>query len=340
MHSILVTGGAGFIGRNLVDRLLSSSEGSYKVIVIDNLSSHRNNCHSLVSKKLLEHNNRFEFYQEDIRNITKVSDILKHKNIGTCIHLAAKSSVVNSIKNPVETMDVNVGGTLSLLEVCSRYKISNFIFASSAAVYGKPLELPLSEQHPLGPLSPYATSKVAGEALVSSYRNSGSISNAISLRIFNVYGLGQNPSYAGVITKFARRLSRKLAPMIYGDGKQTRDFISVHDVVSCMVLAMRAQNKGKLLHLDSGQGNSLYPVGALNVGTGTATTLNSLANKMIEISGLDTKPVHLGNARKSGEVRHSYANTTKTAQVLKFKAAQKLEGGLKKILRASSIRNE
>jgi UDP-glucose 4-epimerase len=339
MNNILVTGGAGFIGQNLVDKLLFSSEGRHRVVVVDNLSNYRNSCRYVISKrKLLEqHTKRFAFYQEDIRDRTKVSDILRHENIDTCVHLAAKSSVSNSIKNPTETMDVNLGGTLNMLEICSRYKVANFIFASSAAVYGKPLELPLSEQHPLGPLSPYAASKAAVEAFLSSYRNLGRIRNAISLRIFNVYGLGQNPSYAGVITTFARRLSRKLAPIIYGDGKQTRDFISVHDVVNCILLAIRAQKNDKILKLDSGKPHSLYPIGALNVGTGTATSLNSLANKMVEISGLEIKPVYKTDVNKSGEVRHSYADTTKTTRVLGFKATEDLECGLDKILRDASI---
>ena len=204
MSKILITGGAGFIGQHLVNKL--SWEGRHEVVVIDNLSSFSGKRLRRVDRDRLSSPSRlFAFYKEDLRNKKQIHDIIKSQGIDTCIHLAAKVSVSQSIRNPEETMDVNINGTLNLLEACSHNNIMNFIFASSATVYGRSSFLPLSEELPLEPFSPYGVSKVAGEALVSSYRNSGKIRNALCLRIFNVYGRGQNSSYAGVITRLDRK---------------------------------------------------------------------------------------------------------------------------------------
>lgn len=337
MNNILVTGGAGFIGRNLVNKLLFSYQGPHTVTVIDNLSNRKEKYPPSLNSKyqiLPEYGKRFLFYKEDIRNTRKISDIMKHERIDTCVHLAAKVSVLESIKDPIETMDVNIKGTLSMLEASSQNKVTSFIFASSAAVYGNPFQLPASEKHPVEPLSHYAASKVAGEALVSSYRNSGRIRNAVSLRIFNVYGKGQNPFYAGVITKFARRLLRKLPPLIYGDGTQTRDFISVDDVVNCIVLAVQAQEQENISKVYAEIPMSIYPRGVLNVGTGIATSVNTLANKMIKISGLNVKPIHKRGINQRSEVRNSYADTIKATKLLKFRAQKALEDGLKDAIKA------
>jgi UDP-glucose 4-epimerase len=225
-------------------------------------------------------------------------------------------------------MDINVIGTLKLLESCSSNGVKNFVFASSAAVYGKVTRLPIRENFPLQPMSPYGASKVAGEALVASFKNMDQIHNAVSLRFFNVYGYNQNPNYAGVITIFARRLYRGLPPIINGDGKQTRDFISVNDVSNCIVMAVKAfeQPKGQSPH-----SSSYFPNHVLNVGTGIPTSINELAKKMIEISGLNLKPVY-SNEIGQGEIRDSYADTTLAESYLHFKAEHKLESGLKEII--------
>lgn len=194
LDQILVTGGAGFIGQHLSKRL---SQLNCKGTVIDNLSNANANFQI----------DDISFHKEDIRNKDSVSDIFKYEKIHTCIHLAAKINVSESIANPFDTLDINIQGTLNVLEACSKNRVDNFVFASSAAVYGEPKKLPISEVHILNPLSPYGTSKLAGELLVSSYGNFGKIRNAISLRFFNVYGEGQTLEYAGVITKFAERLS-------------------------------------------------------------------------------------------------------------------------------------
>ena len=148
-----------------------------------------------------------------------------------------KISVTESVTNPSDTLDVNILGTLNVLEACSKSGVRKLVFASSAAAYGEPRTFPISEDHVLNPLSPYGASKAAAEVLISSYRNLNKIPNAISLRFFNVYGIGQSIEYAGVITKFHERLSKGEAPIIFGDGEQTRDFVSVNDVVDAILLA-------------------------------------------------------------------------------------------------------
>ena len=200
-----------------------------------------------------------------------------------------------------------------------------FYFWISAAVYGEPKKLPLSEDdHLLEPLSPYGASKVAGEALVSSYRRSKKIKNAITLRFFNVYGEGQNIEYAGVITRFAERLSRGLRPIIYGDGKQTRDFVSVNDVVNSIFLAVTEADKIKT--------SSSY---VFNIGTGIPIGIDDLAQKMISIFGVDLEPIYYG--AKEGDIKYTYADTRKSKSILKFIAIEELESGLKQIIKQSYL---
>jgi UDP-glucose 4-epimerase len=297
VHKVLVTGGAGFIGHHLVKRLLS--QRNYKIIVIDNLSNRNKNFFDSSNNRLSS--NKFSFYKEDIRNKKNILDIFNHERvIDTCVHLAAKINVQDSITNPDDTIDVNVKGTLNVLEACSSSGVKNFIFGSSAAVYGEPKKLPLCEDdHLLEPLSPYGASKVAGEALVSSYRNSKKIKNAISLRFFNVYGEGQNLEYAGVITRFAERLSRGLRPIIYGDGEADTIRMSSSDL--------------------------------FNIGTGIPISINDLAQRMIRIFGIDLAPIYY--EAKEGDIKYIYTDTKKSKSILKFIAMDELESGLKQIVK-------
>jgi UDP-glucose 4-epimerase len=316
MKNILVTGGAGFIGVQLLKKLLSFKVN--KIIVIDNLSNSKSEFSDCILKR--ESEKILSFYKEDIRNKKAILDIVKGQSIDTCIHLAAIVSVLDSITDPGYTVDVNINGTFNILDACSRIKVRNFIFSSSCAVYGQSTRLPLSEENPPDPLSPYAASKVAGEVLVSSYRKTKKIRNAISLRFFNVYGENQNPQYAGVITKFVKRLSQGSAPTIYGDGEQTRDFIHVDDVVKAITLA-ESVNAGRNDEMSS------Y---TFNVGTGSPTSVNTLAHIMIDIFGLNLKPVY--RMAKVGEMRYCYADTTKSRKFLNFVAKESFESKLSQII--------
>ncbi|MEM2217928.1 MAG: NAD-dependent epimerase/dehydratase family protein, partial [Thermofilaceae archaeon] len=212
---VLVTGGAGFIGSHLVRRL--TAEG-FQVTVLDNLSSGNLGNLSCFSEKV-------NFVEGDVRN----PDVVEESANGAeaIVHLAALIDVAESIKKPRLYVDVNVSGTLNVLEAAKKAEV--FVFASSAAVYGEPLSLPIEELHPLAPLSPYGATKVAGEALVQAYARIRGFRPVI-LRIFNVYGPKQSKAYADVVLEFTKRVLKDEPPIIYGDGEQTRDFIYVDDV--------------------------------------------------------------------------------------------------------------
>jgi UDP-glucose 4-epimerase len=315
MSKILVSGGAGFIGSHLLDKLLLSHKNN-NVIVIDNLSNRNNNFHIPQDGS---DNTDFAFYNVDIRNRKAILEVFRHeKIIDVCIHLAAKISVADSISNPYENLEVNVNGTLNLLEACSAHKVKNFVFASSAAAYGEPKQLPIREDHLLDPTSVYGASKVAGESLVSVYTKLKKIERGVCLRFFNVYGKDQSPEYAGVITRFIERLSKGLAPVIYGDGKQTRDFISVNDVVSAILLAIKLGDK-----------ISRYDV--FNIATGKAVCINELAQLMIRLSGYDLEPIY--EEERKGDIKYNEVDITKSKNILGFAASSNLESDLEAVFK-------
>jgi UDP-glucose 4-epimerase len=314
MESILVSGGLGFIGSHLIHKL-SKIEDCRKIIVIDNLSNVQPASRNLVASNTEP---KIKFYKTDIRNKRIVSDIIRHEKIDACIHLAAKTSIKDSVRNPDEVLDVNIKGTFSMLEACSQNNVKSFIFASSAAVYGHAKVLPIPEDHVLEPLSPYGATKVSGESLVNSYKNCGKIGNALVLRFFNVYGEGQSKEYAGVITSFVDRLSAGLPPVIYGDGNQVRDFICIVDVEDILVAAIaQAEQTGSS--------------GTFNVGTGSPVSINELAKKMIRIFGMDDDVEPIYRAANKEDILFSLADTTRLNNILKIQAKTNIDGGLMKI---------
>jgi UDP-glucose 4-epimerase len=314
-NAVLVTGGLGFIGRHLVSEL-SKSQNYDKILIINRAKSN--------SQSFAKHPSvTMTIHHEDIRNKEAISDILKSegRNIQSCIHLAGQTEVTSSFGSPENTFDVNVEGTRSVLEACVRNNIQRFIFASSAATYGEVQRIPIDEDQELKPVTPYGKSKVEAEKLVMTYVDSGKISCGISLRIFNVYGLGQNPEYADVITNFAKRITQGLPPIIYGDGMQTRDFISVNDVVRAIMLALEA-NVCK---------------GAFNIGTGKSITIRELATKMIGMVKLNNdnniQPLYVQKPHNIGDIRNSCADTNKAEDVLKFTAREELDLALAEMIK-------
>lgn len=280
---ILVTGGAGFIGSHLVERLLSQG---HHVLVLDDLSSGDE------ANLPLDHPNlRFlEADAADPRASAAAAD-----GCGAVFHLAAVASVQASIDEPVRTHRANLIATLMMLEAASGAGVKRFVYASSAAVYGDTRELPIGEDTPTHPLSPYATDKLAGEHYLAHYHRTGRIAG-VAFRFFNVYGPRQDPSnpYSGVISIFTQRARAGESITVFGDGQQTRDFVYVQDVVDQLVAA-----------LDYPTGQELE---AYNIGTGRAVSLLELLDALMQILG----PLQTRHATaREGDVRHSLADVSK-----------------------------
>lgn len=275
---ILVTGGAGFIGKHLVKFLI---EKGHFVTIFDNFSnSEKDSVIPLVNMgaKIIE------------GDITKLQDIIDAtKNHDTVIHLAAKISVEESIKNLSETFYINVDGTKNVLIACEKNHVKKMIVSSSAAVYGESLpEIRLTEDSKTDPISPYGESKVMMEYEVKKFITKYNM-NCIILRFFNIYGVGQSPEYAGVITKFIKKIAMNKSLEIFGDGMQTRDFVSINDVINSIYDAIE---NGK---------NGTY-----NIASGKTITVKELAEFMISLSGKDLEIIYSNT--KKGDIRFSQAD--------------------------------
>jgi len=232
------------------------------------------------------------------------------------IHLAAKIDVNESIQNPIECNNVNVTGTVNLLQACVKKNIQNIIAASSAAVYGNLTEIPLLEYNPTIPLSPYGASKLSTENYLQAFANSFDM-NCISLRFFNIYGIHQTIQYAGVITKFIQNIQNNLPLIIFGDGKQSRDFISIHDVIRAIHNA--------ILKIDGKRGN------VYNIGTGKPRSVNELVD-ILEVF-LDKKLKIEYKERRKGDIQNSYADISLAKKELGFHPEISLKEGLEEILK-------
>ncbi|RLG52100.1 MAG: hypothetical protein DRN96_03665 [Thermoproteota archaeon] len=308
--SVLLTGGAGFLG-SYVAKLLAS-EG-FHLIILDDLST---GSYSSISK--LVESGKAEFYRGDVRDAELMRQLARRAEY--VVHLAARVSVEHSWMRPGEVNDVNAGGTATVLEASLQAEVEKLVYASSAAVYGEPAELPLKESTPTAPISPYGVSKLAGELYTKAYAKRGL--KAVSLRYFNIYGLGQpDTEYSGVIAKFTSRVARGLPPVVYGDGEQTRDFIHASDAAQAALLALTKKT----------------PSPVYNIATGKPTRIIDLAHLCIKLAKLDLKPLH--TSPKPGDIRHSYADVTKARVELGFQAKVKLEEGLAEIVLGQKLRH-
>jgi UDP-glucose 4-epimerase len=305
---ILVTGGAGFIGSHIVDRCVA--EG-HEVRVLDDLSnSTTTNLEEHIKKQTIE------FLKGDIRDPKIVKDSIR--NVDVVFHEAAQVSVPLSMDDPLHTDDVNVRGTLNLLAAASDEKVERFVYASSSSVYGDPKKLPVTEDSPLQPLSPYAASKIAGEAYCTSFCKARGLPT-VCLRYFNVFGPRQGSNgYASVIPAFIRSLLEHKPMTIFGDGSQTRDFVHVDDVVEANTLALTA---------DTAVGE------AINIGSGKSASIAELANMLGEISDVKSVPPVHAAARK-GDVKHSVADITNAQRLLGYAPGTDLRSNLESLFKS------
>ncbi len=295
---ILVTGGAGFIGSHLVDRLLL--EG-HEVTVVDNLSTGK--------RKNL--NKAAGFYKMDIQN-RRLERVFRNERPSMVMHLAAQMDVRRSVEDPVFDAQVNILGTLNLLEQAFRHGTRKVVFSSSGgAIYGEQDAFPAPETHPTRPLSPYGISKLSGEHYLAYYERVSGV-QFVSVRYANVYGPRQDPEgEAGVVAIFIQKLLKGEQPVINGNGRQTRDFIFVEDVVEANLAVM-----GQEVH------------GIYNVGTGEETTINSLFSLLKELTNADCQEIH-GPAKK-GEQSRSVVDSTKIRQELGWDPRVPLKEGLRR----------
>jgi len=299
---VLVTGGAGFIGSHIVDRLVSSDR---QVRVIDNLSTGKlANISQHVEKGAVD------FVKGDIKDFELAKKCVS--DVDAVVHLAAIISVPFSVKHPEATYETNVVGTLNLLNACAEAKVSKFVFISSCAVYGEPEYLPVDETHPTNPISPYAESKLLGERHCLDFHKKRLLMSVV-LRLFNVYGPRQGVNdYSGVITKFIDRSKRKMPLIIYGDGSQTRDFVNVHDVVEAVL---------KALETEKAEGETF------NIGFGVATSVNKLAQHILDLAGLNLGISY--EQSRAGDIKETYADISKAEKLLGYKPAVSLHNGLR-----------
>lgn len=299
----IITGGAGFIGSNLALKLSHEHE----VIILDNLSTGKmENVEELVDKEIVT------FIHGDITDNVKIKNIFKGAD--GIFHQAALPSVQRSVNNPMATHEANTTGTLNVLLAARDAGVRKVVMASSSSVYGNTPTLPKHEDMIPRPLSPYAVSKITDEYYASVFSDLYGLQTAC-LRYFNVFGPRQDPNsqYAAVIPNFITRILQDKPPIIYGDGKQTRDFTFVHNVVLANILAMKSDAQG-----------------TYNIACGERVDLLNLASTIMEILGKDIKPVF--EAPRPGDVRDSLADISRAKEAFAYQPDYDLKRGLKETI--------
>jgi len=292
----VVTGGAGFIGSHLTERLVKQGD---IVTVIDNQNTGKIENLKSVSKKI-------NFVQNDIRDFEVLRSLME--NVDGVFHQAAMASVQDSFRIPEKFHDVNVNGTENIFKIAKEFGIK-VVYASSSSVYGDTSILPTTESDEKRPINPYAKTKLEKDKLAEQYAKNGL--KVIGLRYFNVFGPRQSKEYAGVIKLFLERIQQGLPPLVNGDGLQIRDFVYVDDAVNANILSMESDIDFEFF----------------NIGTGTTISILDLANMIIKFSGLKIKPIH--RPALSGDVRATQADITKVKTMLKWRPTISIQDWLK-----------
>lgn len=298
MASVLVTGGAGFIGSHLVDALI---EKGHRVVVVDNL----------VSGKIENLNKNALFYQQSIEDDEMMERVFMLHRFDFVFHLAAQASVSVSVKEPIKDAKTNILGSLVLLEKSVKHGVKKFIFSSTGgAIYGDNVLLPTNEAIGPNPASPYGIAKRSVEMYLEFYKNEKSL-NYIALRYGNVYGPRQDPNgEAGVIAIFSSRMLKGEDVHIFGDGEYVRDYVYVKDVVTANLLAMEKDFTG------------IY-----NIGTGVGTSVNALFKMLSTITGYSKQPIY--SSPRKGDLRKSILDSKKAELELGWHPVTELSDGLK-----------
>lgn len=304
LMKLVITGGAGFIGSNLAFHLKSLG---YDVIAVDNFA--RPSGYGLYLLDL----NDIKIVRADIRDIAKVKEAVGRFDV--LIHAAAYINVAESIEKPVEYTDVNVKGTVAMLHLAVKSNAKRFIYISSAAVYGEPIKLPIDEGHPTNPISPYGATKLAAEYFVKTFNIAYGLEYII-LRLFNVYGPGQSPNYAGLIVKTLKRVLRGEPPIIYGDGTQTRDFVYIKDVVEAISKSIETE----------------YTNNIFNIGSGREYKVRDVVDIILRLTGrTELKPIYA--PPRPGDIYRSVADISKAKKLLGYQPRYSIEDGIKELIK-------
>jgi len=313
MPSLLITGGAGFIGAAFAQKSINNG---WKVTILDNLSTGLESSVEFLRKRGMG------VHIGDIRDESLLDKALK--DCDAVVHLAAQASVPLSVSNPEETMSINVDGTSKVIAACLKHGVKRLVMASSAAVYGEAESLPLKEEDAGQVLSPYGESKWKNEAQILEARKKGL--RATALRFFNVYGVGQRPdgAYAAVVPKFADMMAQGIVPKINGDGMHTRDFVHVHDVCSALLSLLDGEWKAEPYHV-------------YNVATQTKITLldliEAINNTLMKIQEGFEPIIPIHGPERVGDICHSMANIERIQNTLGWKPKVDFQDGIEELVR-------
>ncbi len=298
----VVTGGAGFIGSNTVDELVRRG---HSVVVLDDLSSGK-------EENLADSRNKISFIKGSITDLEAVRKAMQEADY--VLHLAARTSVPRSVKDPLETNRINVDGTLNVLLAARDAKVKRIVFAASSSAYGETRTLPKVETMQPEPISPYGVTKYFGELYAQTFGRLYGLEN-VSLRYFNIFGARQDPGspYSGVLAKFCTAFIEQTQPVIFGDGEQTRDFTYVDNAVSANLLACEAPNvSGKVF----------------NIGVGGRFSLNQTVELLRNISGTQLQAKY--DPSRDGDIRDSQADITQARELLGYEPLVDFEQGLRR----------